>query len=264
MDGRYSPSHTGAGVHIYVLDTGARTSHTAFAGRVGGGADCTRGGCRPSAAPVDDNGHGTHTAGTALGACFGVAQGATLHAVKVLNADGAGPYSQIIDGLRWVVQDARAGGWPAVAVLSLGGDRSKSLDDAVAATVGAGVTVVVAAGNDFGADACAFSPSGAAAAITVAATDRADKPADFSDVGHCVDIWAPGVGIVSAGIASDTATKQLSGTSMAAPAVAGALALLLQGAPGAGPAQLADALKADAVQRRFVDGTTTAFLQVKK
>jgi subtilisin family serine protease len=193
LDGRYTPNNNGAGVHVYLLDTGARTSHEAFSGRVGAGADCTGGSCRSGGDTSDGNGHGTHTAGTAVGKCYGVAQGATLHVVKVLGNDGAGSFSGIIDGLRWVAQDvASHGSWPAVASLSLGGDRSKSLDDAVEAVVSAGIPVVVAAGNDFGADACTKSPAGAPSAITVAATDINDQAAGFSNIGSCVDIWAPG------------------------------------------------------------------------
>lgn len=193
LDNIYSPSNNGAGVHVYVLDTGTRTSHEAFSGRVGTGADCTGGACRSGATTTDDNGHGTHTAATAVGTCYGVAQGATLHAVKVLGKDGGGSFSGIIDGLRWVAQDvASNGGWPAVASLSLGGDRSKSLDEAVESVVFAGIPVVVAAGNDFGADSCTKSPAGAPLAITVAATDINDNAAVFSNIGSCVDIWAPG------------------------------------------------------------------------
>ena len=251
---------------MYVLDTGARTTHQAFTGRVGVGADCTQdGGCRTGAPTPDGNGHGTHTAGTAVGTCVGVAENATLHVVKVLGNDGAGSYSRIIDGLKWVVQDVAAnGGWPAVASLSLGGDRSKALDDAVTQVVNGGIPVVVAAGNDFGADACTTSPAGSPAAITVAATDRSDKAAAFSNVGTCVDIWAPGQSIMSAGNASDTATKELSGTSMATPAVAGALALLLQQYPGANTQQLVQYLNTAATNENFVAGTTTRFLQTEK
>ncbi|KAL4517072.1 hypothetical protein Ndes2437B_g06685 [Nannochloris sp. 'desiccata'] len=262
LDNRYSPSNNGEGVHVYVLDTGARTSHEAFSGRVGTGADCTRGACRSGATP-DGNGHGTHTAGTAVGSCYGVAQGAILHVVKVLGDGGGGSFSGIIDGLRWVAQDvASNGGWPAVASLSLGGDRSKSLDDAVEAVVSAGIPVVVAAGNDFGADSCTRSPAGAPSAITVAATDINDAAAAFSNIGSCVDIWAPGAKITSASSSGDSDTRELSGTSMATPAVAGAIALLLQSNPNATPSQLKNSIAAAAVNADFVSGTTSNFLQV--
>ena len=193
LDGRFDPGLTGTGVHVYLLDTGLRTSHSAFSGRVGTGADCTQGWCQTGGSVWDDNGHGTHTSGLAVGSCFGVAQQATLHPVKVLANDGSGAYSNIISGLRWVKEDVNAnGGWPAVVSLSLGGDRSKSMDDAVYEVFNAGVPVVVAAGNDYGADACTESPAAAGAAITVAATTRMDSAAPFSNIGSCVDIWAPG------------------------------------------------------------------------
>lgn len=112
--------------------------------------------------------------------------------MKALGDDGSGSYSDIIAGLRWASDHARSNGWPAVLSLSLGGPRSKSLDDAVSSVASQGYAVVVAAGNEFGADACGVSPAGASQAITVGATDRNDNKASFSNVGRCIDIWAPG------------------------------------------------------------------------
>lgn len=234
-DPRFYPATKGQGVHIYVLDTGVDPTHPAFASRISTAADCTlpnATACVTTTHITDENGHGTHVSGLALGECVGVAPGATLYPVKVLNPDGTGSFSTIIKGLQWVVRDVEGSKnlthrpVPAVVLLSLGGDRSKSMDDAVTETVqGAGIPVVVAAGNGYGADACTTSPSGAPAALVVGATDRSDKVAPFSDAGPCVDVWAPGTGILSAWVGGGE--KVLQGTSQAAPQVAGALALAL-------------------------------------
>jgi subtilisin family serine protease len=153
-----------------------------------------------------------------------VAKDVKLVAVRVLDCAGAGSYSAIIAGVDWVTAHATL---PAVANMSLGGDTSKALDDAIARSIARGVTYAVAAGND-GRDACRQSPADAPAAITVAAVDSGDRRASFSNYGRCVDLFAPGVRISSASNSSNTATQVMSGTSMASPHVAGVVALMAQ------------------------------------
>lgn len=275
LNGQFNPQGlNGSGVHVYILDTGLRTTHEEFAGRVGPGASCVEGpfldqpACKAGASAnvTDSNGHGTHTAGSAVGWCYGVAKAATVHPVKIFDEGGSGSYSTIIAGMRWAMEDARRNGWPAVVSLSLGGPKSPAVDAAVGQLAAGGLVVVVAAGNEFGADACTGSPAGARAAITVASTGRTDDASSYSNVGRCVDIWAPGGNITSAGIASDTATKVLSGTSMATPHVAGVVALMLQANPAQTPAQVAAALASTAVDLPLLPyaGTTKAFLQVNQ
>ncbi|GIE97846.1 S8 family peptidase [Paractinoplanes rishiriensis] len=223
-----------AGVTVYVLDSGIRTTHREFGGRAGNGWDFVDN----DAVANDCNGHGTHVAGTIGGATLGVAKDVKLVAVRVLNCKGSGSFSAIIKGVDWVTKNAVK---PAVANMSLGGSTSKSLDDAVNRSIAKGVTYAVAAGNDKR-DACKQSPAHAPAAITVGATDASDTRATFSNFGSCLDIFAPGVRILSAGTASDTATKTMTGTSMASPHVAGAAALVLAADPARTPAQVRDEL----------------------
>ncbi|GAB1643284.1 S8 family serine peptidase [Krasilnikovia sp. MM14-A1259] len=221
-------------VTAYVLDTGIRTSHEQFGGRARYGWDFV------DDDPVADdcNGHGTHVAGTIGGATYGVADDVQLVGVRVLGCDGSGSYASIIAGVDWVTAHAVK---PAVANMSIGGPASVALNDALANSIASGVTYAVAAGNSDD-DACQYSPASAQAAITVGATDTDDSRAWFSDYGSCVDLFAPGVGITSAWYDSDTATADLSGTSMASPHVAGAAALTLAAHPGWTPAQVRDAL----------------------
>jgi aqualysin 1 len=226
--------NTGADVHVYVIDTGIRTTHSEFTGRVGAGRDTVDNDADPS----DCHGHGTHVASTAVGTQYGLAKGATVHGVRVLNCQGSGTNSGVIAGVDWVTSNHIK---PAVANMSLGGGANSTLDQAVANSVAAGVTYAVAAGND-NANACNYSPARTASAITVAAADDSDKRASFSNYGTCVDIFAPGVTILGAWHSSDTATNTISGTSMASPHVAGAAALYLESNPGATPAQVAAAL----------------------
>jgi subtilisin family serine protease len=227
-----------AGVTVYVLDTGIRTSHREFGGRAVNGWDFVDN----DAVANDCNGHGTHVAGTVGGATFGVAGDVKLVGVRVLNCKGSGSYSAIIKGVEWVTTHAAK---PAVANMSLGGTTSKALDDAVNRSIAKGVTYAVAAGNDHK-DACRQSPAHAPAAITVGATDVNDTRATFSNYGSCLDIFAPGVRIPSAAHTSDTATKAMSGTSMASPHVAGAAALVLGAHPDWTPARVRDELVAQA------------------
>ena len=235
-------SATGAGVHAYVIDTGVRTTHDEFGGRARHGFDAVDGG------DADDcNGHGTHVAGTIGGASSGVARRATLVSVRVLDCGGTGTISDVVAGIDWVAANHRK---PAVANLSIAGVSSRAVDDAVARAIDAGVVFVVAAGNE-ARDACGYSPARAPAAITVGATTRADAVWGLSNQGECVDLFAPGEGIESAWHTADTARSVMSGTSMAAPHVAGAVALRLQQAPHATPASVASALRDDAAHGRI-------------
>ncbi len=219
----YTFNWTGSGVRAYVIDTGIRTTHTQFGGRAsnvfdafgGSGADC--------------NGHGTHVAGTIGGSTYGVAKSALLRGVRVLDCNGSGSNSGVIAGVDWVTANHIN---PAVANMSLGGGASSALDTAVNNLANSGVPIAVAAGNS-NANACNFSPSRAANAITVGSTTTTDARSSFSNFGTCLDIFAPGSGILSSWFSSDTATATLSGTSMASPHVAGVAALYKQANPSA-------------------------------
>ena len=227
-----------ANVSVYVLDTGVDAKHADltvvkhvnFAG--GPNRDC--------------HGHGTHVAGTIAAKdnardVVGVAPGAPITGVKVLGCGGSGSDSGVVKGIDWVTANATK---PAIANMSLGGGASQAIDDAVRSSAGSGVFYSVAAGND-GADACNSSPARAGAGVnngimTVAATDSADRESSWSNYGSCVDIWAPGVSVLSTKLNGGTSTK--SGTSMAAPHGGGGGALHLSGNPSAGPAAVEVAL----------------------
>ncbi|MFF4651727.1 S8 family peptidase [Streptomyces sp. NPDC001380] len=244
LDSAYRyPDTAGAGVTVYVVDTGVRTGHRDFGGRASSGYDFVDG----DATAQDGNGHGTHVAGTAAGTAHGVAKRATVVAVRVLDDAGSGTASDVVAGIDWVTAHARR---PAVANLSLGGGANADIDAAVRNSVAAGVPYTVAAGND-GADASGGSPARVREALTVGATARDDTRADYSDYGPAVDLFAPGSDITSDWATGDTATRTVSGTSMAAPHAAGAAALYLAGHTGASPAEVAAALTGAATGGRL-------------
>ena len=234
----YTYDRTGAGVTAYIIDTGMRTSHLQFGGRAVSGLDAV-----DDALPADDcNGHGTHVAGTVGSTTFGVAKGVRLVAVRVLDCDGDGSISDVIAGIDYVTGNHAAGA-PAVANMSLGAGVSTSIDNAVKASIADGVTYVAASGNE-ASNACGVSPARVPGVLTVGATDSKDQEADFSNWGSCLDLLAPGVNITSTWPTSNSATNTISGTSMAAPHVAGVAALYLESAPGASPATVHSALVA--------------------
>ena len=245
LDGGYTYGPAGAGVTAYVIDTGIRTSHREFEGRARVGLDLVGDGQNGN----DCNGHGTHVAGTIGGATYGVAQQATLVAIRVLGCSGSGTTSNVIAGLDWAAAH-RTG--PAVVNMSVGGQVSAAKNAAVANAVASGLTVVVSAGND-NKDACTRSPASAPEAVTVGATDDDDTKASYSNHGTCVDLFAPGTDIASAANTANWATTTKSGTSMATPHVAGAAALLLEQQPAATPAQITAALTGQATIGRIPD-----------
>jgi subtilisin family serine protease len=216
-DNSYTYTSSGTGVDAYVVDSGLLSTHEQFAGRVKAGYSAVG----KSTDTKDCNGHGTHVAGTIGGKNYGVAPGVMLVPVKVFGCSGKGTTSGVIAGLNWIVKNHTSN--KAVANMSLGGGASSTLDTAVNKVISDGVTVVVAAGND-AANACLSSPARVPNAITVAAVAKGDTLATYSNFGSCVDIAAPGSGIFSSYIGSNSATASLSGTSMASPHVAGAVA----------------------------------------
>ncbi len=238
LSGAYTYTATGSGVRAYVIDTGIRFAHTDFGGRAISGYDAVDGGTAD-----DCNGHGTHVSSTVGGTTYGVAKRVTLVGVRVLNCSGSGTTSGVVAGIDWAAGN-HAAGTPAVANLSLGGGASTSIDSAVNRLNNDGVTVVVAAGNS-SASACNSSPARVPAALTVAASDSSDGFASFSNSGSCVDIIAPGVSIPAAWHTSNTATRTISGTSMASPHAAGAAAKVLQSSPSASPASVISTIVAE-------------------
>ena len=251
----FAYTSTGVGVTAYVIDTGIHRSHSEFTGRIateyydafnGTGEDC--------------NGHGTHVAGTVGGTTYGVAKGVTLVPVRVLDCGGSGTWSGVIAGIDWVTAH-HGEGVTAVANLSLGGGASTSVDDAVKRMIADGVATAVAAGNGnsggVAQDACRYSPARVPAAMTIGATDKADKKTSWSNYGKCVDWFAPGLGITSAWHGSDADTNTISGTSMATPHVAGVAALYLESSPGASPQTTRDVLYA-ATTKGIVTSSKTA------
>ncbi len=249
LSGSYTYNRTASGVHAYIIDTGVLTGHSQFTGRMGNGfraiADDGRG-------TSDCNGHGTHVAGTVGGTTWGVAKGVTIHPVRVFGCGNTGSNSDIIAGINWVTANRIR---PAVANLSLGGGASQATDSAVNSMINAGVVAVVAAGNS-NANACNYSPARVPAAITVGSTTSTDARSSFSNFGSCLDIFGPGSSITSAGISSTTASAVLSGTSMAAPHVAGAAALYLATNTGASPATVASALNSNSTPNKVTSAGT--------
>jgi len=229
LDGDFSPAgFDGRGVHYYVVDTGT-SEHVDWQGRVGNSFSSVGGG-------TNFHWHGNHVGGIGAGGQFGVGPGATLHSVRVLDANGSGSSSGVIQGLEWVLAEYQRHGEPSVVNMSLGGSTSDALDIAVCELISAGVTVVVAAGND-GLDACKYSPARVLQALTVMASDRRDNAASFTNIGACGQLFAPGVDVTSAD-GGTSGERVASGTSMASPVVAGVALRILGTSPDMTPVEV--------------------------
>lgn len=223
----------GRGVTSYVIDTGVNVNHKDFEKRAIWGKTIPL-----NDEDLDGNGHGTHCAGTIASKHYGVAKNANVVAVKVLRSNGSGTMSDVLKGVEYAAkahqkqaEEKKKGFKGSTANMSLGGGKSPALDLAVNAAVEAGIHFAVAAGNE-NQDACNTSPASADKAITVGASTLSDDRAYFSNYGKCVDVFAPGLNILSTYIGSDEATATLSGTSMASPHVAGLLTYFLSLQPG--------------------------------
>lgn len=239
MDNAYTYPNAGGDAEIFIIDTGIRITHDDFGGRAIWGVNTV------DSNNTDCNGHGTHVAGIAGGTDHGVAKEAQLIAVKVIDCNGSGSHAGVIAGVDWVTAN---GGANAVANMSLNGTFSQALHDAVLASVAAGITYTLASGNDYG-NACNFTPAGTGiepGAITVGPTDTSDAIAPYANYGPCVDLYAPGVNIISTWNTGDQATQVLGGSSTAAPHAAGAAAILLTDDPSLSPAMVEAALLSDA------------------
>jgi len=246
----------GRGVTSYVIDTGILTTHSLFGTRASWGTNTTGDGIN-----ADCNGHGTHVAGIVGGSLPDrwTAWNTSLVAVKVLDCTGSGTLAGVAAGVDWVTAHRNG---PSVANMSLGSPNSAAVDQAVRNSIASGVTYVVAAGNS-NANACLFSPAAVTQAITVGAAHDSKRRAWFSNYGTCLDAFAPGVGVRSAWNTGPTATKTLSGTSMAAPSVAARAAMYVSSNLVATPAQVAAQLMSVAEVGQVVDpgpGSPNRFL----
>jgi subtilisin family serine protease len=244
LDGTYTYNTTASGVTAYIIDTGIYTAHADFGGRASNEFDAFSDGQNGQ----DCNGHGTHVAGTIGGSTWGVAKGVTLVGVRVLNCSGSGTTAGVIAGVDWVTANAPAA---AVANMSLGGGASSSLDAAVANSINSGIPYALAAGNgNMGGreqDACGSSPARVPEGMTIGATTQSDSKTSWSNYGDCVDWFAPGYQIKSSWLNDNYSgdgsyTRTISGTSMAAPHVAGVAALYVASHPGASAQEVRDAL----------------------
>ncbi len=242
------PASAGSGTTVYIIDSGINSVHTEFTGRLAAGYD----GVQDGRGTDDCYGHGTHVAGTAAGTTYGFAKAATIVPVRVLDCSGNASLADVIGGIDWVIAHHISG--RAVANMSIGGDTVYlTLDNAIDRLIADGVAVAVAAGNNSSANACTLSPARAPAALTVGATTILDSRSSFSNIGSCVDLFAPGSNIVSAWKGTPTATNVLSGTSMATPHVAGALAVLWTEHPALNAAQVQSLLVASATRDRLTN-----------
>lgn len=246
------PASAGLGVRVYIVDTGVVATDPDFAGRMAPGFDAFG----QNLSDTDCNGHGTHVAGTVAGTRYGVAKKATIVPVRVLGCTGSGSWSGFISAMDWIIAN-HPSGTPGVMNASLGGNKYQIVNDSVQKLFAAGITPVVAAGNE-NSDACLRTPASTPNAVTVGASTITDSRASFSNFGECVDVFAPGQNIVSNSHLDSATPRSLSGTSMAAPHVAGLAALYLGENKAATPSSVATAIQAGAQAGQIIDAKTVA------
>jgi len=242
LSNSYHWDYDGSSVHAYILDTGIRKSHTDFEGRAYHSYNALG-----SGDINDDQGHGTHVAGTVGSATYGIAKKVKLYAIKICDSGGSCPSNAILSGVDWVTNNHQS---PAVANMSISGGASTSMDDAIRNSINAGVVYAVAAGNN-SSNACNYSPARIDEALTAGSTTSSDARSSFSNYGTCVDVFAPGSSITSTSNSCDTCTTSKSGTSMASPHVCGVAALVRDAHPGYSPAQVFDAVINGATEGRL-------------
>lgn len=253
LDGIYNHDDAaGRGIDAYILDTGVYLEHSEFEGRATWGFDAVN---NPSP-QTDRNGHGTHCAGTVASKTYGIAKAASIVAVQVLGASGSGSFAGVIEGIDWTATDHTTRRNKCVANMSLGGGYSLALNRAVEEAIRAGCVFVVAAGNE-NSNACLSSPASTPDAITVSSSDNSDARSYFSNYGQCCQIYAPGSSITSTWIGSPYAINTISGTSMAAPHVAGVAAKVLYDNPSLTPSQVQSKLSSDATLDKISDAQGT-------
>ncbi|WP_205719605.1 S8 family serine peptidase [Actinomadura geliboluensis] len=245
LDRSYTYAMAADNVTAYIIDSGLRTSHTQFQGRATIGVDEVGDGRNGA----DCLGHGTHVAGTVGGRDYGVAKAIKIVAVRVLDCDDSATTSAIIAAADWITANAVR---PAVVNMSINGPASASEDTAIRRSIESGLTWSVSSGNA-GSDACGNSPGRISQALVVNNANSDDTRSPDSNYGPCTDLFAPGTRINSSWNSGDTATRTISGTSMAAPHVTAAAALWLSAHPDAAPAEVQAALVAAATQGRIRD-----------
>lgn len=234
LDSRFTyPDSAGAGVRIYIVDTGVQATNTGFAGRVATGYDALARLRDPNQSSMDCSGHGTAVAGIAASSVYGVAKAATIVPVRVATCSGGVSADSLVKGIDWIIKNHPRNS-AGVVNISLAVNKSKAVDTAIDRLYTAGLVPVVAAGN-FASDACRISPAGAPRALVVGATSRLDHRVNTSNFGECVKVFAPGASIMTEGL---TAPVERTGTSFAAPLVSGAIALYLNKNPKARPAEV--------------------------
>ncbi|KAI8888032.1 subtilisin-like protein [Backusella circina FSU 941] len=213
-------SESGTDIDVYVLDTGVYPDHSDFGGRANCAVNFVK-----TEEDVDKGGHGTHVSGKVIGQEYGVAKNANIQAVKILNKRGEGSTALLLKGLEYVMNNAKPG--KSLVNLSLSGPRSKVVDQALNALVEEHNIPIFASAGNMGTDACRFSPSSNPNVFTVGSIDVNDRVSYFSNFGECVNIYAPGSGIISSYIGDVDAFKSMDGTSMASPHVAGVAANMM-------------------------------------